>query len=354
MKEKHVFAGSNTAGGFYSCFEFLFNPDELSHIYILKGGPGVGKSSFMKKFAAEMSKKNYDLEYIHCSSDNDSLDGIIIPELKTAFVDGTAPHTIDPKIPGAVDEIINLGAFLDSRQLEKHKHQIVQINSTKSRLYKSAYRHLQAAGIISEEINSLYGQFIDIQKFNSMCDEAIDKLFHDGGNLKKASRIRKMFSEAYTAKGYGNYTKALCQNKSMWAVIGENTDYTSEFLKKISDEAVKRGYDTELFLTPLTPDKLKHVCIPEMNLIVISSESYADNGFEEIFDMQVIMDTDNLRTHISEIENNLHLLDLLIKNALEKLSEAQKYHELLEVFYINSMDFNGADECFNSIIHKYT
>lgn len=354
MKEKHIFAGNNTSKGFYSCFDSIFNPTDLNHFYILKGGPGVGKSLFMKKFAAEMAKKNYSIEYVHCSSDNESLDGIIIQELKLAFVDGTAPHTIDPIIPGAVDEIVNLGEFLDSSQLEKHKHQIMQINQNKSHLYKSAYRYLQTAGIISEEINSLYDKFININKFNEMCKEAIDKLFKEDTYLQKTSKIRKAFSEAYTANGYISRTKALCQERRVWAIIGENTNYTSDFLNKIKDEAIKRSYDVELYLMPLNPEKLQHIFIPEKNLYVISSESYVTNGFEKVFDIHGIMDTDNLRTHISEIENNLHLKELIIKNALEKLSETKKYHELLEIFYINSMNFMGVDEVFNNILNKYT
>lgn len=353
MKEKHYYAGGNTANGFHSFFAHVFDPNELDHLYILKGGPGVGKSSFMKKLGAKMQENGHFVEYIHCSSDNDSLDGIKIPDLKIAFVDGTAPHTLDPSLPGAVDEIMNLGEFLDSKQLEKHKHQIVQINQSKSRLYKSAYRYLQAAGIISDEINSLYDQFINLNKFNAMCSEATEKLFQNYALLKKTPKTKKLFSEAYTANGYISHTKSLCQSKRMWAVIGENTNYTSEFLKKIAEEATKKGYSTELYCMPLKPDKIQHVIIPEMNLAVVSSESYTTNGFEEVFDIHGIMDTDNLRTHISEIENSLHLFDLLIRNALEKLSETKKYHELLEVFYINSMNFSGVDERFNEIMSMY-
>lgn len=354
MEERRYFAGNNTSAGFYSYFDSVFNPAELKHFYILKGGPGVGKSSFMKKFAAEMAKKNYSLDYIHCSSDNESLDGIIIHDLKIAFVDGTAPHTIDPKIPGAVDEILNLGEFLDSNKLEKHTPQIMHINQNKSLLYKSAYRYLQAAGTISEEINSLYNQFINNTKFNEMCKQAIDKLFHEDNFLQKTSKIKKLFSESYTANGYINRTKPLYQGKRVWVVIGENTSYTSEFLKKISDEASKRGYDLEQFYRPLVPNMLQHVFVPEMNLFVISSDNYVTYEFEEIFDIHSLMDTDNLKIHITEIENNLHLFELLINNALEKLAETKKYHELLEVFYINSMDFNGVDEIFKSMIEMYT
>ncbi|WMJ77760.1 MULTISPECIES: hypothetical protein [unclassified Sedimentibacter] len=354
MKGKHIFAGNNTSKGFFNCFNSIFQPSKLNQFYILKGGPGVGKSSFMKKFAAEISKKGYFVEYIHCSSDDESLDGIIIPDLKLAFVDGTAPHATDPSIPGAVDEILNFGSFLNSSQLEKHKHKIIQINQTKARLYKSAYRYLQAAGIISEEINSLYTQFIDADKFNETCLRATKKLFEDDIYLQKTAEVKNLFSEAYTSNGYINRTEALYEGKKVWAIISESTAYISDFMKRISDEAVKRGFDVEIYLHPLTPDKLQHVYIPEKNIFITSSENCVSDNFEEIFDIHQIMDADNLKKHISEIESNLHMHELLIKNALKKLSEGKKYHEILEIFYINSMNFKGVDELFNNILREYT
>lgn len=59
LKEKHVFAGSNSSKGFYSYFDYIINPDDAKRIYILKGGPGIGKSSFMKKFGSKMSSQGY-------------------------------------------------------------------------------------------------------------------------------------------------------------------------------------------------------------------------------------------------------------------------------------------------------
>ncbi len=353
MKERHYFAGSNAAKGLSSYFESILNPEKLNHLYILKGGPGVGKSSFMRKFADKMKENNYSIDYIHCASDNVSLDGIIVHELKIAFVDGTAPHTIDPIIPGAADEIVNLGAFLDEQQLKKHKCQLIQINQTKSRLYKSAAKYFQAAAIISEEINSLYDQFIDNKKFNEMCNQAINKLFPVYFWSDKKGKIVKMFSEAYTANGFISYTGALYQDKRVWAVVGEDTNYTSDLIGLIADEAVKRGYDIECCYRPLAADKLQHVYIPDLNLMIISAENSMHNGYEEIFDIHSIMDMDKLKTHISEIENNLHIYDLLINKALNKLTEAKKQHELLEVFYINCMDFDGVNNCFDNILSKY-
>ena len=63
------FLGANSPGGFYSLYDQLIDPAEADAVFILKGGPGCGKSTLMKR-----------------------LDAILLPEKKTAIVDGTAPH----------------------------------------------------------------------------------------------------------------------------------------------------------------------------------------------------------------------------------------------------------------------
>ncbi|MGV8147192.1 MAG: hypothetical protein ACLKAK_12005 [Alkaliphilus sp.] len=61
----------------------------------------------MKKIGEYMVDKGFNVELHHCSSDIDSLDGLVFPRLKIAIIDGTAPHIVDPRHPDAVDEIIH-------------------------------------------------------------------------------------------------------------------------------------------------------------------------------------------------------------------------------------------------------
>ena len=88
---RRLIPGGNTSKGFYSYYDNIIEKD-ANRIFILKGGPGTGKSSLMKKIAKEMLEKGYEVEYHHCSSDNNSIDGIVIPKLRVAMIDGTAPH----------------------------------------------------------------------------------------------------------------------------------------------------------------------------------------------------------------------------------------------------------------------
>lgn len=98
MKEKKgrlkkMFPGGNTCRGFYSFYDHIIEPD-ATHIFVIKGGPGVGKSTFMRKTGEELLTRGFDVEFHCCSSDNNSLDGIVVPAIKVALIDGTAPHRV--------------------------------------------------------------------------------------------------------------------------------------------------------------------------------------------------------------------------------------------------------------------
>ena len=62
---------------------------------IIKGGPGGGKSTLLARVYEAFAKRFDDIELIHCSSDVESVDAVIMPKIKVAVVDGTPPHAKD-------------------------------------------------------------------------------------------------------------------------------------------------------------------------------------------------------------------------------------------------------------------
>lgn len=90
------FLGVNSPQGFVSRFDKLADKTDGWRTLIIKGGPGSGKSTLMKKIVGELQDE--ELELIHCSSDCDSLDAVICPARKFAIADGTSPHADVRKI----------------------------------------------------------------------------------------------------------------------------------------------------------------------------------------------------------------------------------------------------------------
>ena len=69
------FASSNSSEGFKSYYPEVFA--RANRLYVIKGGPGTGKSSLMRRAAAAAEKKGFATEHYFCSSDPSSLDGVL-------------------------------------------------------------------------------------------------------------------------------------------------------------------------------------------------------------------------------------------------------------------------------------
>ena len=109
----NFFVGANSGEGFRNLFSELVDLEDTYDLMVLKGGPGVGKNTFMREIGRTMEEAGAAVEYLWCSGDPDSLDGVVIPELRCAVADGTPPHAIEPQYPAAVDRYVDLGRFYD-------------------------------------------------------------------------------------------------------------------------------------------------------------------------------------------------------------------------------------------------
>ena len=92
------FLGANTRNGFFSLYDGFADPEAGDFLYVIKGGPGCGKSTLMKRVGKAAEDAGLPVEYVLCSGDPDSLDGVWLPALHTGFVDGTAPHVQVTKV----------------------------------------------------------------------------------------------------------------------------------------------------------------------------------------------------------------------------------------------------------------
>ncbi|MBR6728946.1 MAG: hypothetical protein IKL80_02195 [Clostridia bacterium] len=97
------FFGSASVNGSIDYIDVL---SEGQNRYFVKGRPGTGKSTFMKKLAIEAYERGFHVERYHCSFDPNSLDMVIVRELNLCIFDSTAPHEYFPTDES--DEVIDL------------------------------------------------------------------------------------------------------------------------------------------------------------------------------------------------------------------------------------------------------
>ncbi|ACB84839.1 hypothetical protein [Natranaerobius thermophilus] len=352
----YYFAGGNTSQGFYSLFDYILeNPDR---IYIFKGGPGTGKSTLMKNLAKKFTERAYAVEQIYCASDSNSLDGIMLPKKNKAVIDGTFPHVIDPRSPGAVEEIIDLGKNLNKSNLKINKKTIKSIQNQVKKLFSVSYNYLKQANTTRSRLKTIYGfklsnkflheleSFI-VSSLNSHRNKLSDPYVHN--NLPGKSRY--LFASALTPQGYINFLPNILANASH--LIAVNDDYYPEtdlLFKNVLKELQKQNHRITVFLCGLNPEQIDCIYLPDYGVGCFRSNQYHKFPENEQ-NNNINFETLNLRNSVdlpsylsAERQYSLNQYQQLIDKALEKLEEMIEIRQDLESIYINAQNFDYVNE----------
>ncbi|MBX9971626.1 PRK06851 family protein [Cytobacillus firmus] len=340
------FAGGNTARGFHNLFES--NLQGLDRLFILKGGPGTGKSSLMKAIGAELSEKGYDLEYIYCSSDSQSIDGVIIPSLKAGIVDGTAPHVIEPKAPGAVEEYINLGEAWDSRALAAKREEITLLSGQISNSYAAAYDTFAEALRIHDEWEKIYIENMNFQKADELTKKLISA-FYGNTKLNKTPSVKHRYLGAATPIGAVDFVPNLTEDiQKRYFIKGRPGSGKSTMLKKLAAEAENRGFDIEIYHCGFDPHSLDMIIVRELGLAIFDStaphEYFPNRDGDEIVDMyEITINSGTDEIYAEQLKDISTRYKNKMTEAISYLARAKTQRDTLENIYVSAMDFTVVD-----------
>jgi Cdc6-like AAA superfamily ATPase len=352
LKQKHYFAGGNTAKGFYSLYESSIHG--LEKLFILKGGPGTGKSTLMKNIGEIWLEKGYQVEFLHCASDPHSIDGVIMPTLKTGIVDGTDPHVIEPKAPGAVEEYVNLGTGWNSDILAESKKEILHLSHEIEEAFEQAYTLFASALAVHDEWEEIYIANMDFEKAN-LLTEKIKADFFGNIYLNKQSAVYHRFLGAATPIGAIDYVPNLTEGlKKRYFLKGRPGSGKSTMLKKLAAEAEYRGFDVEIYHCGFDPNSLDMVIVREIGVAIFDStaphEYFPSQEGDEIIDLYkaaILPGTDEVYAdQINEIAGRYRAK---MNDAILHLEKAKVLHDDLEKIYINAMNFDIVKQIENEI-----
>lgn len=338
------FLGANSAEGFVSHFGDSYIPG-IWRAYIIKGGPGTGKSSFMKYIAARAEAKGYSVIFCPCSSDPDSLDGVIIEEIKTVILDGTAPHVVEPILPGACENIINLGDFWDDEKLFYSATKIAEAATANSRFHKTVSAYLSAAGEVIYDNLKIAKFFTDRKSVLRFAKRLSEKHLPKKPGVKGGEFVR--FISGITPKGILSFSNTVTGFYKNIVIIEDKFGSVSgEIMKYLRAAAKEKGYDIISLKSPFLPSEITdHILIPELSLAFVTENDYIkfDINKRRIHARRFINKT-AAKKYRARMLFNKKVSKQLLSGAISTLKIAKESHDILEKFYIDSMDFTALSE----------
>ncbi len=340
MPKISYFLGANTPQGFCSRMDKLIDPGEARAIYILKGGPGCGKSSLMKKLGALAEERGLETEYIYCSGDPDSLDGLVLPQLGVALADGTAPHVMEPKYPGVVERYVNLGAFYDSKALAAHREEVAALLGAYQGCYRRAYRCLKGAGQLLEDNRELLETPELRSKLRKRAQGIISREIPKNG---PGGEVKERFLSAVSCQGQVclfDTADALC--KRVYE-LSDSYGRAHLLLEELLGAAVERGWEAVACPDPMAPQQLQHLLLPQLGVGFVTGSPelpYPKAPYRRIR-LDAMADGEALGRNKARAKFTRKVSQALLEEGVEALRTGKKLHDELEGIYNPHVDFDG-------------
>ncbi len=347
------FLGANAPGGFRSRFSENYDPADGWKTFILKGGPGTGKSSLMKRLAAFAAEDGRKVTLSPCSSDPGSLDAVILQQEKKIILDGTAPHVVEPQYPGVCERIVNLGDCWKEEAFCGNEKAIIALCRENKALHARASRYITAAGQIALDSHRIALGCTDAEKAAQFGASLASRLIPK--TRKGQGREWERYLSGITPLGLVFYRSTVAKTCEQVVVLSDEYGAASSvILSVVREMALSRGHEIITCYNLLLPEVIDHILIPHLGVAFCTEGRYShlDEQWRRIHARR-FTDMTALHRKKQRLSFNRKALKELLEAAGETLAGAKAVHDEIEAYYIAAMDFDRVNDVTSHLVEAF-
>ena len=303
--ETRYFLSALTGAGYYALHRQFLRPPQR-YFCILKGGPGCGKSTFLKRVGDAGHAAGLAVVWLHCAGDPASLDGVYFPEKCSGFFDGTAPHTVEPALFGASGEYLDLGTFCRTEALDTARIRALNADCAMFRL--RAQQYLAAAAALDARATPGLVYPEDREAARRRAKSICAREFGTPGKGTEHGRCERLFLSAITCEGRIFFPDTIAAQCERVYLLDDGCGLAEEFLHIVRAHAGRCGLDVLSCPDPLIR-------------------------------LDVLPDPVRQRALRRTMRSDTRQQQLALASAVEQLRMANLLHNELEAVYRPCMDF---------------
>lgn len=338
--EDAYFVACNSKNGFFSYYKECFEDSRIRRLFAIKGGPGTGKSRFMRDVAEYGAAQGCEVEHIYCSSDPDSLDGVILDRgdgFCVALLDATAPHVYEPSRVGVRDEMVNLGAFWDHAALARQEREIEALNAAKRAAYQRAYHHLAALGEMLAVRDGLLRPFVRIDAIEAYAAKLLREISTGRGHTVRHTLMRSLgMCGEVGLFGLQDRVKRFILIDDCHGVAG----YLTAAALKIAEQ---RRQPVRISHDPIDPDVIDAIFFEDLGILLTTRDLGGLISPDKRVGVRRFLEatkTANLRVAVS---GAARVRRQLFQEAFAAFRAVREAHFGLEAIYSATMDFSAKE-----------
>ncbi len=347
------FLGTNTPDGFKHCSSALYDSSNGWHTYLLKGGAGTGKSTFLRSVYEHFGDES--AEVFCCSADPASLDAIRLPHQKKLFIDGTAPHVMEPTFWNVTEEIVPL--FLATRQklIGAHANAILLLSQENSSLHAQCRKLLKAAQGILADNRQTEEKALRIDKLEKFATQLAST---EWTPLSQSGVQEHRFISAVTPEGFtvlSSTVQALCPR--IFAIEDEHGAVADALLKQLLRHAITDGQHCVVCPCPLFPESsVEHLLLPNIGVAFVTSNRYHKVDYPVFRRVHAsrFLKTAGIQEHRNLLHFQSKAAQELLQQASQLMAKAKTIHDQLEKLYAAATDWGVINTLTKDLLASLT
>lgn len=335
---RYVFASSHTTQGYYTFIPELIR--DLDRVYILKGAPGTGKSTFIRLIGEVLSEQGLEVEFWISALDSITPDGVYVAQLNLAVINGSMQVGIDPRYPGVKEHLIHLGDYWDQAAIEAQRQQIIDLVDMIAFSQQKANDLLRELGRLKAEQRRLNSRHINMEKIEQLIKQLGREI------VENRSGEKHYFAGVLTIDGWVDYVHELshsCQKRYIFkGPVGSGKSMIIGELARLVKDS---GYFLEYYHCGLEVDNLVMVIIRNLQIALIESGTgeIPLKPWDVVVDLGLYLEGYDEEGRQEDNINCRNLENLLLK-ARQELERSSSSQQELKKIYAGAMDFAGLDK----------
>ena len=331
------FPGANSPTGFFSRFDPILADPALRRKLYIKGGPGCGKSTLMRRLAQLAADHGADTVQGLCASDPDSLDLLLIPQAGFAICDATAPHVCEPPLCGCDGVYCDLGRFYTPDIIE-HSFELKQLKQAHSACYTPARHALTAVQAICRQRTALIDADRARRRVTDAAAAMAVRLF---GRGRGTGRRWGVFFTAVTPRGCIARWEAAAEMKTVY-LLRDTYRLAPDYLGQLADLAQAAGQRVIAGHSPLFPaEGPEQLILPDCGAAFLRRSSHFPPTPAGTHVVDLDERTDETADARAEARHLRQLSEQLLQTAVGHLQRAKALHDELESVLHPYVDFAG-------------